>query len=158
MVECPAEFRSDRLGKVIANEKTGKVTIDTLSNYRTKLNLLKDQFKAAQTKVEYTKLEAYTYEDIVAAMDETENRKNDPNGSAAGNYHSSRMFLNESKLRSSRPSCYSLVITRSKLYPLGVQVAYGDSPRSTQVRLCGLCSSIDSLLSGCGLFDVRSFE
>lgn len=69
---------------MIANEKTGKVTIDTLSNYRTKLNLLKDQFKAAQTKVEYTKLEAYTYEDIVAAMDETENRKNDPNGSAAG--------------------------------------------------------------------------
>lgn len=68
--ECPSEFRSDRLGTVAANKK-GAITVDTLAELRTRLNTLKAAYRAAQAKVEGTKILAYTLEDIVAA-------KNDP--------------------------------------------------------------------------------
>lgn len=67
-LECPPEFRSDRLGKPATN-KQGQVTIDTLANLRTRLNVEKDLYKMSQEKVEGTKMLAYRLEDIVAAMD-----------------------------------------------------------------------------------------
>jgi len=66
VVECPSEFRSDRMGKVAVN-KAGQVTVDTLAALRTRLNTLKDQYKMAQAKIDVTKLQAYRLEDIVAA-------------------------------------------------------------------------------------------
>jgi hypothetical protein len=66
LLDCPKEFRSERMGKVAAN-KAGQITIDTLAQLRTRLNTLKDVFKMAQAKSESTKLRAYELEDIVAA-------------------------------------------------------------------------------------------
>lgn len=65
--ECPPEFRSDRLGKVALEKKSGKVTIDSLAALRTRLNIMKSRYKMAQAKVEGTKLLAYRLEDIVTA-------------------------------------------------------------------------------------------
>ena len=66
IVECPSEFRSDRLGKVATN-KSGQITVDTLAELRTQLNSKKDKYKMSEAKVEVTKLLAYKLEDIVAA-------------------------------------------------------------------------------------------
>eukprot|EP01038_Epipyxis_sp_PR26KG_P013392 gene13392-17956_t len=65
--ECPPEFRSDRQGKVVTN-KSGQVTIDTLANLRTELNMKKDRYKMSQAKVEVTKVLAYRLEDMVRAF------------------------------------------------------------------------------------------
>ncbi len=66
LAECPSEFRSDRMGTVAADKK-GRITINTLANLRTRLNLIKATYKMSQAKVEGTKILAYTLEDIVAA-------------------------------------------------------------------------------------------
>mmetsp|Transcript_6631 Transcript_6631/g.11152 ORF Transcript_6631/g.11152 Transcript_6631/m.11152 type:complete len:947 (+) Transcript_6631:145-2985(+) len=66
--ECPQEFRSDRMGKVAANAE-GEITVDTLAELRTRLNVQKSRYKAAQLKVEGTKIRAYMLEDMVLARD-----------------------------------------------------------------------------------------
>jgi len=66
IADCPPEFRSDRQGKVAADKK-GKITVDSLAQLRTRLNVLKDAYKMAQAKVEGTKLLSYNLEDLAAA-------------------------------------------------------------------------------------------
>jgi hypothetical protein len=68
MSECPPGFKADRMGEVAQN-KEGKITIDTLAALRTRLNVLKDAYKMAKAKVEVTKLLAYTLEDLVKAVE-----------------------------------------------------------------------------------------
>lgn len=53
----------------VAQNKEGKVTIDTLAKLRTRLNVLKDDYKMAKAKVEVTKLQAYVLEDLVRAVE-----------------------------------------------------------------------------------------
>lgn len=69
VAEAPSEFRSDRMGTVAANKK-GQITIDTLAALRTRMNMLKAQYRGAQSKVEGTKILAYNLEDIVAAKND----------------------------------------------------------------------------------------
>lgn len=67
--ECPSEFRSDRMGTVAADKK-GRITIDTLAALRTRMNVIKSNYRGAQSKVEGTKILAYNLEDIVAAKND----------------------------------------------------------------------------------------
>ncbi len=64
--ECPAEFRSSRAGTA-ATDKNGDITIPTLAYLRTNLKFYKSRYRMAVSKVELTKLEAYSLEDLIDA-------------------------------------------------------------------------------------------
>jgi hypothetical protein len=70
--ECPSEFRASKAGTA-AVDKTGEVTIETLGLLRTNLKFHKSRYRMAQAKVENTKLEAYSLEDIMDAVERNSN-------------------------------------------------------------------------------------
>ena len=66
LADVPEGFTSSTMGKV-ATDKNGQVTVDTLAELRTRLNVFKDRYRMAQGRVETVKFNAYTLEDICNA-------------------------------------------------------------------------------------------
>jgi len=64
--ECPSEFRNSKHGEV-AVDKSGNITIHTLAQLRTRMNMKKSNYRMAQARLEATQMGAYNLEDMVLA-------------------------------------------------------------------------------------------
>jgi len=69
---CPNEFRSQTRGTVAIDKKLGRVTLDSLAQLNTRLIEHKQKYRAAQAKIDGTKLSAYRAEDIINAKNKGE--------------------------------------------------------------------------------------
>ena len=67
--KCPDELRSTTLG-VIAFDKEGHITLDTLAQLNTRLKEHRLRYQLAQSKLDTIKLGAYRAEDVIKCMDD----------------------------------------------------------------------------------------